>query len=88
MFISTKEKQALADRITALEIKVDKIVRSLNALHDVKTMQPESGQFKTPKKTAKPMAAKQKAELKRLKRNEYQRKYIQRKKAEQKTALN
>lgn len=86
MFISTKEKQAIADCITALQIKVDKIVRSLNALHDVKTMQPEP--VKTPKKTAKPMAAKQKAELKRLKRNEYQRKYIQRKKAEQKTALN
>ena len=88
MFISTKEKQALTDRIAALEVRVEQLVRSLNALHDAKTMQPEPGQFKTPKKTAKPMAAKQKAELKRLKRNEYQRKYIQRKKAEQKTASN
>ena len=87
MFISTKEKQALTDRIAALEIRVEQLARSLNSLHDVKTMQPEPGQLKSSKKTAKPLSAKQKAELQRLKRNEYQRKYVQRKKMANATAV-
>lgn len=86
MFISTKEKQALTDRIAALEIRVEQLARSLNSLHDVKTMQPEPGQFKDAKAN-KPLSAKQKAELARLRRNEYQRKYIQRKKQANATAV-
>jgi hypothetical protein len=79
MFISTKEKQAIADRIAALEVRVEQLARSLNSLHDVKTMHPAPGQFKDAK-ALKPLSAKQKAELARLRRNEYQRKYQQRKK--------
>jgi hypothetical protein len=78
MFISTKEKQALTGRIEALEVRVEQLARSLNSLHDAKTMQPEPGQFKDAK-AFKPLSAKQKAELARLKRNEYQRRYQQRK---------
>ena len=82
MFIFNKEKQGFIDRIAALEVRVEQLARSLNALHDINTIRPEPGQF-TDAKPLNPLSAKQKAELARLKRNEYQRNYYRLKKAKQ-----
>jgi hypothetical protein len=71
MFIFNKEKQGFIDRIAALEVRVEQLARSLNALHDVKTMQSDN----------KLKSAKLEAE--RLRRNEYQRNYYRLKKAKQ-----
>ena len=77
MFISSKEKLSLTLRVTVLEGRVEQLVRSLNALHDVKTMASATKPTKTRKKYT--------TEQQRAKRRAYAKKYYDKKKAEQAT---
>jgi hypothetical protein len=89
MFISKKEKFELTLRVTRLESRIEQLARSLNAVLDAQTIGSDPAGLKMrgrPLKDAKPLSTKQKEELQRLKRNEYQRQYKKRKQAEQKAA--
>lgn len=73
MFISNLEKSNIERRLSNLEARVEQLSRSLNALHDAKTLAPNPASLKLQKK---------KSATDRVKRNAYARKYYQRKKAE------
>lgn len=52
MFISNFEKSKIDNRLGILEAKIEQLGRSLNALHDAKSLAPQPGQLKP--RTAKP----------------------------------
>lgn len=55
MFISNADKSKIESRLQALELKVEQLGRSLNALHDAKTSAPNPDQLKLrPAKKTKP----------------------------------
>jgi hypothetical protein len=83
MFISAKDKNDLFNRIAALEVRAEQLARSLNAVLDAQTMRSDPTKLKLmakPLANPKPLSVKQKEDLKRLRRNEYQRQYKLRKK--------
>ena len=58
MFISNADKSKIESRLQALELKVEQLGRSLNALHDAKTLAPNPGQLKLrPAKKTKPKSS-------------------------------
>lgn len=73
MFISSNEKQSLTLRITVLEDRVNQLARSLNALHNAKTMSSDGSKPRPVKKTKEEKIQAQRA---------YARKYYARKRAE------
>ena len=75
MFISKKEKSEIENRLLTLEVRVDQLARSLNALHDIKTMSSKTSSLslRRVKKTKE-----EKLEARRI----YARKYYARKQAE------
>ena len=75
MFISKKEKSDIEQRLLTLEVRVDQLARSLNALHDAKTISSESSSL---------FLSKKEKEAKLEKRRVYAREYYARKKAERK----
>jgi hypothetical protein len=81
MFISNFEKARIEARLKLLEEKVEQLGRSLNALHDVKTMA-----SKPIVKTAKPGRQKKTQAERRARKNEYARAWHARKKAEKAAA--
>ena len=74
MFISKKEKAEIEHRLLKLEARVELLARSLNSLHDIKTMSSDNSVFQL-KKTKK--------ELQLEKRRIYAREYYKRKREEQ-----
>lgn len=74
MFISSNEKQSMLLRIETLEDRVNTLARSLNALHDVKSMASDTSGLRPSKNPV--------TEKVRTKRNAYARKYYARKRAE------
>jgi len=82
MFISNLEKSNIDRRLSALEARVEQLVRSLNALHDAKTMasDPAGLKLRKPRK-------KYTTEQQRAKRRAYAKKYYDKKKAAQAAAV-
>jgi hypothetical protein len=74
MFISKKEKTVILETISSLVVRVEQLARSVNALHDVKTISSDYNSLKLRKKTKKEIAAE--------KRRAYAKAYYSRKKAE------
>lgn len=82
MFISSKEKENIDTRITSLEVRVEQLARSLNALHDKKNVKAERDKALAALKTHE---INEKAK-EQLRRREYAKTYYYRKKAEKAAA--
>jgi aminoglycoside phosphotransferase (APT) family kinase protein len=73
VFISKKEKADIESRLLTLEARVVLLARSLNALHDIKTISSKTSSLRRVKKTKE-----EKLEARRI----YAREYYARKQAE------
>lgn len=81
MFISNFEKSKIDARLGILEAKIEQLGRSLNALHDAKSLAPQPGQLKP--STAKPAKKKSAWTMeKRLQKSEQMKKMWVDKKAQ------
>jgi outer membrane murein-binding lipoprotein Lpp len=83
MFISKAKKDEIENRLLTLEARVDILARSLNALHDKKSVQAERNKTLA---TLKTHEINEKAK-EQLRRREYAKAYYYRKKAEKAATL-